>query len=213
MKLSEKVSARDSRVFQAMDRDVAAAYLWLATQPGADLTRFVLVGASVGCSVALDYAAHDRSVDAVVCLTPGTNYLGINSIRDAEKYGNRPVLLLASEPERKASAELSRILKGAQLVVVPGPPAADPTALHGTRMFGKVPGIEHRITAFLTKAVGPPAAEPVVASIHSDVFHDPSSSTVRRIKRENLRWFSSPAEATARGLRPPKSRARKRGPS
>ena len=40
------------------------AYDWLAQQPKVDRARFALVGASVGCSVALQYAAKDRSVTA-----------------------------------------------------------------------------------------------------------------------------------------------------
>jgi pimeloyl-ACP methyl ester carboxylesterase len=206
--LAERVEKRDSRLFGVMDRDVGAAYLWLAGQPEADLTRFVLVGASVGCSVALEYAARDRSVDGVVCMTPGTKYLGIDSVRHAKKYGERPVLLLASEAERRAVDELAKHLPEATVEIAGSgtqAPPDDPTALHGTRMFGRVPGIEQTITEFLLKAAGGETAEPVVASIKSNVYHVPDSGFARMIKDENRRWFSSAEEAAGRGLRPPKS--------
>jgi len=208
MRLAERVAERDPRLFRDVVKDVAAAYLWLAGQANVDPARLVLVGASVGCSVALDYAARDRSVDGVVCLTPGTGYLGIDSIRDAKKYGSRPLLLVASEQEREAAVELGRLVSQATVKIVPGS-AGDPMALHGTRMFGRVPDLERTIAQFLAKAAGPAPKEPVVASINSKVYHDPDSATVRRIKKKNLRWFSSSAEAAARGLRPPKSRAKK----
>jgi dienelactone hydrolase len=209
MGLADRVASRDPRLFQSMDRDVEAAYLWLAGQPGVDLARFVLIGASVGCSVALDYAVSDRSVDAVICLTPGTNYLGINSSADVRKYGERPLLLIASEPERTAAEELGRLATGATVRIVPGE-LEDRMALHGTRMFGRVAGIEKQITEFADKAVGPPPKEPVVASINSDVYHDPDSGIAARITESNRRWFSSAAEARKRGLRPPKSRSSSR---
>lgn len=211
MDLPRRVADRDPKLFREMYRDVQAAYLWLAGQPEADLNRFALVGASVGCSVALNYAGRDRSVDAVVCLTPGTKYLGIDSLRDARKYGRRPLLLLAAEPERSAADTLTGFIPGATMQIVPGH-ADNEMALHGTNMLGRVPKVEQTIVEFLLKAVGPPATQPVSASITSDVYHQPESSSVRRVKKENLRQFSSPAEAESRGLRPSKTASRKSSP-
>jgi len=200
-KLADSVSRRDSKLF------MAAAYVWLAGRPEVDPARFVLVGASVGCSVALDYAGRDRSVDGVVCMTPGTSYLGIDSVRDARKYGKRPILLLAGESERAAADQLAKLMPEAKLHIVPGN-KENTTALHGTKMFGKVNDIEKTITEFLVKAAGKSSKDVVVASVKSNVYHQPDSGTVRLINPENKRWFSSPEEAAARGLRPPKRRRR-----
>jgi len=138
-----------------MVQDVHAAYEWIGARRELDLSRVALVGASVGCSVALHYTTHDRSVDGVVCMTPGTSYLGIDSIAHAGKYGPRPLLLLASEPEKAAAMELGQIAPAATVKMVPGIDD-DPMALHGTRMFGTVGDIETEITNFLIGAVGPP---------------------------------------------------------
>ncbi len=208
MNLPKRVGDRDPKLFREMYRDVEAAYLWLADQPGVDTGRFVLVGASVGGSVVMNYAGRDRSVDAVVWLTPGTKYLGIDSMRDARKYGRRPLLMLAAEPERSAAEALAAIVPGANVQLFPGQ-AGDQMALHGTRMLGQVAGIEKTIVDFLTKSVGPPATQPVVASLSSDVYHTPDSPSVKRIKKANLRQFSSPTEAETRGLKPSKTAARK----
>jgi pimeloyl-ACP methyl ester carboxylesterase len=203
IRLADRVARRDASLFRSMDRDVAAAYQFLRREHGSkvDLSRFVLVGASVGCSVALKYAAKDRSVDGVVCMTPGTDYLGIDSLEDAGKCKGRPILLLASEVERQACDALARKMgEGAKIEIFKGR-LKNPMEWHGTRMFGPVKGIEKIITDFLIAAAGKPATQPVIAGINSDVYHKPDSSTVERIKLENRRWFNSSAEAEARGLR------------
>jgi len=204
MKLADQVVQRDNKLFASMYRDVTAAYEWLRGQSEVDLARFALVGASVGCSVALDYAGRDRSVDAVVCLTPGTSYLGLDAMSFLRKYGDRLLLLVASHAERAAADQLQHEVPKAVVHVVPGPPAGeDEMALHGTRMLGKAPGIEEKTADFLKRAVGPFSRERVVASIKGKVYYEPGSSQARGLDADNLRWFSSPAEAESRGLRAP----------
>jgi dienelactone hydrolase len=200
--LAEKVDRKDKNLFAKMDRDVTAAFSWIVQQKEVDPTRVGLIGASVGCSVALDYARNDASVDAVICMTPGTDYLGIDSVKHVKEYGRRDLLLLAGEDEQKAAKELGKIVPAAKLKIFDNP--SPPQAIHGTRMFGKVPGVEKLIVDFLKNAFGPAPPRPVVASINSNVFHLPSSGTAQRIHPDNRRWFSTPAEAHRRGLRPPR---------
>jgi len=211
MKLADRVDRRDPELFKDMVHDVTAAYEWLRDQPDVDPARFALVGASVGSSVALDYASRDKSVDAVVCLTPGMSYLGINAAEAVAKMGDRQLFLLASEAERAAVDELGRLTPTALTEIVPGPPAGqEHMALHGTRMFGKVTGTEKRIATFLHRSLGEPSNERVVASSKGRVYYPPDSSQARRLSPKNLRWFSSPAEAEARGLRAPASSSKSR---
>lgn len=211
LELKTKMEDRDPRLFREMHRDVEAAYLWLSRRLDIDRARFVLVGASVGCSVALDYAARDKSVDGVVCMTPGTDYLGLNSIADARKYGERSLLMLASEEERGAADELGRIVPRAVVRIVAAAGLGKlegERPLHGTRMFGEVDGIEQTIVDFLVKAAGPPAESPVIASTLGEVYYEPGSSQADRLSPDNLRYFSSAVEAEARGYRPPKRRTK-----
>lgn len=205
--LAQRAEERDPKLFRNMEKDVTAAYLWLCEQEKVDPARYLLVGASVGCSVGLRTAAGDRSVDGVVCMTPGTAYLGIDSVSDVKAYGDRPLLLLASTSERSASEELGSLVPRAEVVIVPGG-GDDRMELHGTRMFGKVPDVEKTITEFLVRAAGPPPTDPVVASVQSDVYHAADSGTAKRISDKNLRWFSSAEEAASRGLRSPKKRSK-----
>ena len=143
--LRQKVEKRDTRVFNNMHKDVAAAVKWIRMQPNVDQTKLALVGASVGCSVAIDYAGRDKTVCAVVCLTPGEKYLGVDSTRDIKKIGKIPIMLLASKDERKATDTLAKLADNATAEIV------GEGKIHGTMMFGVIKDIEDRIVKFLHK--------------------------------------------------------------
>jgi pimeloyl-ACP methyl ester carboxylesterase len=201
MHLAQRRQQRDPRLYGAMHNDVAAAYQWLAQRPGLDLARFAIVGASVGCSVAIDYARRDRSVDAVVCLSPGINYMGLDSVAHMRGYANRPILLMASQEERAACETLAKLSDKAALKIYPMN-GHNQLQMHGTNLFAQVPEAATIVLEFIRTNLGLPSEHPVAASLNSDVYHAPDSAVVRRIKPENLRWFSSAEEAQARGLRP-----------
>lgn len=223
--LATKAANRDSRLFRAMYKDVAAAYLWLVRQGRVDATRFVLVGAGIGCSVALDYASRDRSVDAIACLTPGLNYPGLDSTAAIRKCDARAILLTAAKADADAVNELQRACGKATVKIVSdlanagrtkpddakdqGDGEGGSAAIRGTEMLGKAKDLERTIAAFLDHAAGRSTTDPVVASTNSDIYHVPGTSHAQRIKDENRRWFSSATEAETRGLRPVKKRATK----
>ena len=194
MNLADKSKTRESGLFNSMHSDVEAAYHWLSKRADVDLTRVALVGASVGCSVALDYASRDRSVDVVVCMTPGENYLGVDSKTHIARLRSQPVLLLATTGERKASDALGKLQATAVVDMVGG------GTVHGTRMFGRISGIEERITTFLVDHLGEAASHPVVTAMGTDRFHEPQSARVKRMPPRIKRWFSSATEAEQRGL-------------
>ncbi len=196
------VLKRDPEIFRKMQNDVLGAYDWLAQQAEVDRARFALVGASVGCSIALQYAARDRSVDAIVCLSPGLNYLGLDSAGEMQQITGRRILMLATEDERDAPYTLKQRGTGVEVEVFRQEPA------HGTDMLGKVAGLEAKIVEFLKSAVGPPTTTTVYGSIERNIYHAAESGWIKEIAPSNLRYYSSPQEAEARGLRA----ARSQGP-
>ena len=144
----DPVKARDAEVFKVMWRDVEAARKFLEGR-GYDITRIGLCGASVGCSVALSTVARNPGpYRAVVLMTPGAKYLGVDSLLDAEKWQGTPLLLLTSEEEKPGVAPVAAAFESwgerCTLEVYPE------TKIHGTRMFGKVSGVEKRIATFLS---------------------------------------------------------------
>jgi dienelactone hydrolase len=194
-----QVQQRDPELFRKMQQDVLGAYDWLAERPEVDRARFALVGASVGCSIALQYAARDRSVDAVVCLSPGLNYLGLDSVGDLRQITGRRILLLATEDERDACSRLQKIGAQVEVEVFRGPPA------HGTEMLSAVSGLDAKIVDYLKAGVGAPTTTTVYGSIERNVYHPADSGWLKEIRASNLRYYSSPREAEARGLRAARS--------
>jgi hypothetical protein len=83
-------------------------------------------------------------------MTPGGNYLGINSIADAKRWPGIPLLILSSEQEAPRVKPVAMAFAGpnTKYRVVPG------SNRHGTRMFGKVKGIEKDLAGFLRKTFG-----------------------------------------------------------
>jgi len=74
--------------FNRMVLDVKAAKQFLVTQKGINPNEIAIVGASIGANVALNYAASDPSIRAVVLLSPGLNYKGVITSDSIRKYVN-----------------------------------------------------------------------------------------------------------------------------
>jgi len=203
---------RAARLFACMRRDVTAAYLWMRDRPETDPARFAIVGAGPGFAVAMDYAVRDRSVDAVVGLAPVMEVPGLDTRADLGRYGNRPLMLITDDSRQTWVEKLAASAPAVTIEVLSNPNLSRPDGPPGIRSNGRLKGIERRIVEFLTQALGPPVGNAcVVASIRGQVFYEPGSSRARRLSPANLRWFSSPAEAEARGLRPARSNRRRAG--
>ena len=143
----KKVLARDPDFFNTMYLDVVAADSWLRNRES-QIKQMVLVGASVGCSVAV-HAVTGSSIKtgAVVLMTPGENYLGIPTMAHIKTWPGIPLLILSSEEEQgRGAAAIYKELQnnGAELKLFPQ------TDIHGTNMFGKVNKVEGFITQWLS---------------------------------------------------------------
>lgn len=147
--LSLAVRGRDLDVFMAMHHDAWGGVRWLQRHKQVPKGRIALLGASVGCSVAIDTAVrHPSEIACVVTLTPGLSYLGIPTQDHIREWAaGKPLLVLASEGEKKRGAgPIHAALKdkGCEIFVMPGG-----RELHGTHMFGKVKGVETRVADWL----------------------------------------------------------------
>jgi dienelactone hydrolase len=128
-----------------MVQDVVAAVAFLEAR-GYARGHIGLMGASVGCSVALAAAVDDPGLAGVVALTPGTRYLGQDSAAEIAAWDGRPLLLVSSHDEAGGGA---RPLHDALLARDPWSSAdlvlLDHSSIHGTHMFGTVDGVESRL--------------------------------------------------------------------
>ncbi len=152
-----RVTSRDKKLFAAMYKDVEAGMAFLK-KAGWPASKVVLIGASVGCSVALHYlhANPKSSVVAAALLTPGKKYLGVDSVTHVQAWAGRPLLMVAGRDEADAAQVLYRTLKDRTKAAVL---KVRDKGVHGTKMFGKVTRIEARLAEWaairLGKVVGP----------------------------------------------------------
>jgi pimeloyl-ACP methyl ester carboxylesterase len=132
-------------MYQKMTLDVKGAVNTLGRE------KVLLIGASIGGNVALNYAATDERVKGVVLLSAGLDYRGVKTEEAMKKYGDRPVLIVASEEDKYAyqsAKKLYEIAQGEKELKI------YQDAGHGTRIFDKEEGLEELITTWLEKAVG-----------------------------------------------------------
>jgi pimeloyl-ACP methyl ester carboxylesterase len=116
--------------------DLASAVETTHSRYGIPEQRIAVGGASLGANVALVYASRHREVPALILLSPGLDYAGIESEKAFIHYGSRPVFMAAS-PEDRYAFETVRHLTGlrrdAGCRVAEGPGAA-----HGVNMLKSV---------------------------------------------------------------------------
>lgn len=128
--------------------DVAAAKAFLAER-GADTSRLVIIGASIGANFAIIHAAGDEDVRAVVLLSPGLDYHGVKTLDAMAAYGGRPAYLVASEEDTYAAesiGKLHEVAGGAEFKLFNN-------AGHGTRIFEAEPSFEDTLASWLAARV------------------------------------------------------------
>lgn len=148
-KLEAGYKNRDADHFTNAWMDVAGARNWLEQQRNIDVQKLAIIGASIGCSISLDYTHRMQDSKAVVCLSPGTNYMGLDSRMHIQACSTVPILLISPEEEYEAVKELVEASGGkAKSKKYPG--GADH---HGTRMFQADYGkkVEKKIMKFVKK--------------------------------------------------------------
>jgi len=152
--LADRVKKRDPAVFRAMHHDVKAAFDYLLKE-GFDTTRVALVGASVGCSVAIDATVrYPYAVRAVVLLTPGASYLGMPTLEHLKRWPGTYVNVICTKEE--VSRPVMDALEGTR----GGATIYDIKGAHGTQMFEKAGAAENVMLTLFAEFLEPPLAVP-----------------------------------------------------
>lgn len=119
---------------------------------GADPDNLALVGASIGGNLSLRYAATHPEVQALILLSPGSDYRGIEIKDDLKAYGRRPIMLVVAEGDAYSVTsvrELDAIAPGlCEIREYPG-------AAHGSDIFMTAEGAEAQALLWLHKFIGP----------------------------------------------------------
>ncbi len=129
--------------YRAMVSDVEAAAGWLKKQGVSDLA---CVGASLGANLCLQAAAKDPLMENVVLLSPSLNFKTVTSGDALQRYGDRPVLIVASQEDaasRTAATALQNAATGQKHLEMLQ------NAGRGTRMLNQEAKLEGLVLSWL----------------------------------------------------------------
>lgn len=149
--------------YRDMLLDVRAAKGWLADQ---GVTEVSCMGASIGANLCLQAAAEDPAVVNVVLLSAGLNYKGVVTPPALLEYGNRPLLIVASDDDRPALQAANLLhdkAKGQvhlELLSQSG---------HGTKMLNRAGHLENMVISWLLGTFELSSGEVVVPKPGMDV--------------------------------------------
>lgn len=134
--------------FNKMVLDVEAAQEYLKGLKEVDPARMAIVGASIGCNIALNFASDHPQVRALILLSPGLEYRGVLSEPAMRRYGasGRPALIVSStdDPYSADSSKRLKSLAEARTTLI-----LYQRAGHGTRMLIQEGDMEGRIVSWL----------------------------------------------------------------
>jgi len=118
-----------------MIADVDPVLDQFAKASGLPRERIGIGGASLGANIALNAAAADRRIPALILLSPGLEYAGIRSVGVFEQLQRRPVFMAASPGDGYAFSSVQQLARHRQdpaLRLKVGDGAA-----HGVQMFSE----------------------------------------------------------------------------
>ena len=126
--------------------DLQQVWNYLGARPDIDEDRMAVLGASIGANLALVTGADNSNARTVVLLSPGLNYAGVETRDPLLTYGERPILIVASQEDTYAAASSGRLeeiaLGETRLVMYQG-------AGHGLHMFDREPGLADLVIDWL----------------------------------------------------------------
>lgn len=113
-----------------------------------DQERTAFVGASIGANLALVASSNETAVRTAVLLSPGLSYAGVQTEPAIHSYGERPVLIIASQEDSYAANSSTTLDENAignsQLIMYQD-------AGHGTLMLRAEPDLNQVIIDWLSQ--------------------------------------------------------------
>lgn len=131
--------------------DVRTVLGHLREEEGLQPARVGAVGSSIGSSLVIIAAASDPSIDAIVAISPGRAYRGLDAITPVAALGQRPLLVIASRGEAasvEAASDMARIAPRGELLLAEGDG-------HGVEIFIDEPSSLDRVEGFLREHLAP----------------------------------------------------------
>jgi pimeloyl-ACP methyl ester carboxylesterase len=142
--------------FNKMVMDVKAAKQFLVTQKNINPNDIAIVGASIGANVALNYAASDPSIKAVVLLSPGLDYRGVTT-SDAIRQYKGPIYIATAGKDPIAGNDPQTLCNEIKCSNSNRLQIYQDSNSHGTDMFSDSslqPSLDKLIISWLNTAFG-----------------------------------------------------------
>lgn len=139
------LAAFTSADFAVMPSDTARVLDWVRQKSRLTPRAIAIVGSSIGATMAIMQAARDRDVRAVVAISPGRDYKGLDIVESLETLGTRPTFAVASKGDSfsaEAVALIGRLNDNSRTVVVEG-------SVHGVKLFHDNPRLLPEIAGWL----------------------------------------------------------------
>ncbi len=136
------------REWSKMTLDAAIAASFIRARPEVDPDQVVLMGASIGANIAINYAAQDDDISGVALLSPGLDYHGVKTADAVKQYGPRPLFIAASSEDEYAAKSARKL---ASLAAGPHQLLILDNQGHGTQMLGKDNGLGDAIFQWLAR--------------------------------------------------------------
>ena len=134
--------------YRAMTKDVQGASEYLAFNRQI-IGNYYVVGASIGSTTAINYAAEDSAIQRVVMLSPGMNYKGVDITKSLEDYRKR-LLIVAAEFDSSAIDAQTAYTTSKSDSALKSLKIYKGMSAHGTDMFAETNGeLENQIVSFL----------------------------------------------------------------
>jgi pimeloyl-ACP methyl ester carboxylesterase len=150
-------TTRDANDYQDMTRDAEAGVGYLAGQ-GVPEDTIGLIGAEVGGSVAIKYAAVHPKVPFVILLSPGLSWREVPIVNAIRAYKNRPILMIHSDADKRSAKETPLLYEFAKLSAGPSHATLIVVAEErGTRLL-RNKGLTAQILDWIANPVPPSAA-------------------------------------------------------
>ena len=131
--------------------DVAGAVEWIRKR-GIDVSRIVLIGASVGANLAVRELASEPRLRGAVLLSPGEAYNGMNVREDAQNLlPDQGVFITSSEDDMESYAASRALYDEAPVTLKTFVPYKK--SGHGTNMFSTDPALTEKIAEWLLEAI------------------------------------------------------------
>ena len=137
-----------SRDWDLTADDLQCVWAYFVGREEVEATRTAVIGASIGANMTLITGVNEPSIKTLVLLSPGLDYRGVTTDDKINAYGERPLLIVASEEDTYAATSSETLIDQAQgtahLEMYTG-------AGHGTNMFAAEPGLADLILDWLNR--------------------------------------------------------------